>query len=139
MNARKSRVLGMVIVLVSGTYSSIVNVGALIFPGLAKLEDVSISLSLVLIISISLAIGISSVVTGLYMFGNDKTSIRVGRLHLLALYGIPMTFIGINGVRLSGTTLMILSGLPMVIFGVLLVSSDILNMVKIKDEEKKAQ
>jgi len=68
------------------------------------------------------------------MFGNERKSTRVGQLHLLTVFGILTISIGIIGFTFTGTILMILSGFPLIIFGVLLITSDILMMTTNKDD-----
>ena len=134
MNAKKARVFGTVIVILSGTYGSTTNVGALILPSLTEVSTVSIRGALLPFIAISLVIATISLGTGLSMFGNDRKSIRVGQLHLLAWYGILTISIGILGLIFTGTIIMILSGVPLIIFGVLLIASDILMKVTNNDD-----
>ncbi len=134
MNAKKARVFGTVIVILSGTYGSTTNVGALILPSLTEVSTVSIRGALLPFIAISLVIATISLGTGLSMFGNDRKSIRVGQLHLLAWYGILTISIGILGLIFTGTIIMILSGIPLILFGVLLIASDILMKVTNNDD-----
>ncbi len=134
MNAKKARVFGTVIVILSGTYGSTTNVSALILPSLTEVGTVSIRGALLPFMAISLVIATISLGTGLSMFGNDRKSIRVGQLHLLAWYGILTISIGILGLIFTGTIIMILSGVPLILFGVLLIASDILMKVTNNDD-----
>ena len=137
MNAKKTRVFGTVIVILSGTYSSTTNVSALILPSLTEVGNISAQGALLPFITISLAVATISLGTGLSMFGNDRKSIRVSQLHLLSGYGILTISLGIVGLIFPGTIIMILSGFPLIIFGVLLIASDILMKVTNKDDFNK--
>lgn len=134
MIENKAKVSGTAIVIISGTYTATTNVGALILPSLTEVGTTPTQVALVPFITISLAIAIISLGTGLYMFGNERKSTRVGQLHLLTVFGILTISIGIIGLTFTGTVLMILSGFPLIIFGVLLITSDILMKTTNKDD-----
>ncbi|MCZ6614041.1 MAG: hypothetical protein O6762_05110 [Thaumarchaeota archaeon] len=134
MAAKKARVFGTVIVMLSGTYNITTTVGALIILTLTEVDRPPTQDALVAFVMISLSIAIISLGTGLFMFGNEKKSVRVGQLHLLTVYGILTISISIIGLSFPGTIIMILSGIPLIIFGVLLITSDILMKVTNKDD-----
>ncbi|MEE9134713.1 MAG: hypothetical protein V3U25_02535 [Nitrososphaerales archaeon] len=134
MDAKKARVFGTVIVMLSGTYSITTTVGAVIIPTLTEVDTPPTQVALVAFVMISLSIAIISLGTGLFMFGNEKKSVRVGQLHLLTVYGILTISISIIGLTFPGTVIMVLAGIPLIIFGVLLISSDILMKVTNKDD-----
>ncbi|MCZ6616455.1 MAG: hypothetical protein O7B32_03990 [Thaumarchaeota archaeon] len=134
MDAKKARVFGTVIVMLSGTYNITTTVGALIILTLTEVDRPPTQDALVAFVMISLSIAIISLGTGLFMFGNEKKSVRVGQLHLLTVYGILTISISIIGLSFPGTIIMILSGIPLIIFGVLLITSDILMKVTNKDD-----
>jgi len=134
MDAKKARVFGTVIVMLSGTYSITTTVGAVIIPTLTEVDTPPTQVALVAFVMISLSIAIISLGTGLFMFGNEKESVRVGQLHLLTVYGILTISISIIGLTFLGTVIMVLSGIPLIIFGVLLITSDILMKVTNKDD-----
>lgn len=134
MNAKKAKVFGTVIVILSGTYSATMNIGALILLSLTEVGTTPTQGTLVPFITISLVIAIISLGTGLSMFGNERKSTRVGQLHILSVFGILTISIGIIGLTFTETIIMILSGFPLVIFGVLLIISDILMMTTNKDD-----
>lgn len=134
MNAKKAKVFGTVIVILSGTYSATMNIGALILLSLTEVGTTPTQGTLVPFITISLVIAIISLGTGLSMFGNERKSTRVGQLHILSVFGILTISIGIIGLTFTETIIMILSGFPLVIFGVLLIISDILMKTTNKDD-----
>lgn len=134
MDAKKARVFGTVIVMLSGTYNITTTVGALIILTLTEVDRPPTQDALVAFVMISLPIAIISLGTGLFMFGNEKKSVRVGQLHLLTVYGILTISISIIGLTFLGTIIMVLSGIPLIIFGVLLITSDILMKVTNKDD-----
>ncbi len=134
MNAKKAKVFGTVIVILSGTYSATMNIGALILLSLTEVGTTPTQGTLVPFITISLVIAIISLGTGLSMFGNERKSTRVGQLHILSAFGILTISIGIIGLTFTETIIMILSGFPLVIFGVLLIISDILMKTTNKDD-----
>lgn len=134
MDAKKARVFGTVIVMLSGTYSITTTVGAVIIPTLTEVDTPPTQVALVAFVMISLSIAIISLGTGLFMFGNEKESVRVGQFHLLTVYGILTISISIIGLTFPGTIIMVLAGIPLIIFGVLLISSDILMKVTNKDD-----